>query len=156
MMPFTLNILSLMRDYNGSHSERAVPTGAHLSADCIDTDKWRAVIRDWLNISHRGHSPVMKFPYSNSRERFHNVVYKKCMQNLHSLCRELQVGNLGRNQSRVEMSQFSLHPQLTRSARRARRTPRRSQPCRIRKTLMIINCRIIQQKALSNGISLNL
>lgn len=38
----------------------------------------------------------------------------------------------------------------------AKRTPRRrSQPCRIRKTLMIINCRIIQ-KALGNGISLNL
>lgn len=32
MMPFTLNILRLMRDYNGSHSERAVPSGAHLSA----------------------------------------------------------------------------------------------------------------------------
>lgn len=70
---------------------------------------------------------------------------------------ESRVANHGYNQSCVEMSQLSLHPRrfMPCPCIRPRVDAMLYKPCHTRKTLMIINCRIIQQKAFSNGVLFN-
>lgn len=75
MMPFTLNVLRLMRDYNGRILS-AVPSGAHAPFGHRASEglSYETCIR---NISHREQSVVIKFSYTDSRKRFHNFVSKK-------------------------------------------------------------------------------
>lgn len=75
MMSFTLNMLCLMRDYNGRlQSARSPPCAFRPTSH----DKWRAVIRDRSNNSHRAHWRVMKFRIRRGWKKFTTSTLCRC------------------------------------------------------------------------------